>query len=170
MELEIEKVLQKPIKGKSNRKILGHLQKGHIEKLLRASGVHPHVIKHLKAGSFFDSLWSGIKSAANFVKDKVLPVATKVIPKAIGAYSAIKSGNPMGALSALGSGKRRVKGRGKTSGGVLSAGGKSAGAKRLMARRSAGTRGRSAWIDKVKAYQAKHKCTYREALIKCKGK
>jgi hypothetical protein len=85
------------VKLKPN-KPLGTLTKAkltkHLTDHLKASGVHPHVLKHLRASGFFGDLWSGIKSGfsnvVNFVKPLVKP--------AMNAIAGFQKGGPAGAL------------------------------------------------------------------------
>ena len=117
-----------------------------------------HGIKMMEGAGLFDSLISAVKkgvSLYNEHKDTIHKVANAVVkhaPKAIKAYKGFKEDGVRGAVaSALG--------------GARSAGARSAGAKKRTLPKAAG-----AWVEKCKKYAAEHKCSYKEAMIACKGK
>jgi hypothetical protein len=93
-------------KAKSIVKPLGKLTKVKLSKHLtdhfKAQGMHPAVLKHLRASGFLGDLWDGVKSAVS----KVVSVVKPLVKPTIGAISGYQKGGPMGALmGALGSGK-----------------------------------------------------------------
>lgn len=164
MEIEIvKKVSRKPKMGKP----LGRLTKlkllGNVNKHMKASGVHPSVMKHLRASGFFDNLWGNIKKAV----EKVAPL----VKTGIKAYQGYKKDGKVGALKAvLGEGRKRKKSKkhsNKASKRVaFQLGGKK------VSKKKAGKRSLppalKEWNKKVSEYQKKHKCSRKEAMIACK--
>lgn len=93
-------------------KLEGNLTKTKLSKHLKdhfvASGVHPHVLKNLRASGFFDNLWNGVKKAVSTVSDVVKTVAP-LVPKAVGAYKGYKKEGLKGLVKSLGGGKHKGK-------------------------------------------------------------
>ena len=93
-----------------NPKLEGSLTKTKLQKHLtdhmKANGMHPKVLRHLRASGFFSDLWSGIKSGVSTVVNTVKPLVKPALG-AIAGYQ--KGGVPAALLGALGSGKPKAK-------------------------------------------------------------
>ena len=87
MELNLSELLKKvaPRNGvKYATKPLGLLTKGnlvkHLTEHMKASGVHPHLLKHLRQSKVFDGLWDKIKGTTS-----KLPAVSPVLGGAMSA-------------------------------------------------------------------------------------
>lgn len=116
MKLKLSKKANSKKHSKASKKVshkgkpYGKLSKTLLKKFFMTSGVHPHIISHLHASGWFDSIIKGIKAIA----PQVIKHAPQIIKTATSAYDGYKNNGLQGAVTGAigslgGSGKKKSK-------------------------------------------------------------